>query len=156
MPPHITKRRTITNLKTKNNQNCQKIELYGSPTTKELKKKHSSRLVGGTEMGGQGKNDGQQGSSWRTRVGKAAAGRQGSSWWTWQQTLQPRVPAQGNKASKPLTENICGGCGSGRNSQSHRRILWRDPQGPRGYTNPPTWESAPEGPNLLVGNGGSD
>ena len=44
------KRRT-TNLKTKNNQNCQKIELYGSLTTKELKNKHSSRLVGGVEMG---------------------------------------------------------------------------------------------------------
>ena len=27
------------------------MELYGSPTTKELKKKHSSRLVGGAEMG---------------------------------------------------------------------------------------------------------
>ena len=39
------------NLKTKNNQNRQKIELYGSPTIKEIKKKHSSRLVGGTEMG---------------------------------------------------------------------------------------------------------
>ena len=38
MPPHTTKRRTTTHLKTKNNQNCQKIELYGSPTTKELKK----------------------------------------------------------------------------------------------------------------------
>ena len=34
------------NLKTKNNQNWQKIEPYGSPTTKELKKKHSSRPVG--------------------------------------------------------------------------------------------------------------
>ena len=32
-------------------QNCQKIELYGSPTTKEVKKKHSSRPVGGAEMG---------------------------------------------------------------------------------------------------------
>ena len=49
MPPHTTKRRTTTNLKTKNNQNCQKIELYGSPTTKELKKKYSSRQVGGAE-----------------------------------------------------------------------------------------------------------
>ena len=39
------KRRTTTNLKTENNQNCEKIELYGSPTTKELKKKYSSRLV---------------------------------------------------------------------------------------------------------------
>ena len=37
--------------KNKNNQNCQKIELYGSPTTKEIKKKHSSRPVGGVEMG---------------------------------------------------------------------------------------------------------
>ena len=46
MLPNTTKRRT-TNLKTKNNQNCQKIELYGSLTTKKLKKKHSSRLVGG-------------------------------------------------------------------------------------------------------------
>ena len=32
-----------TNLKTKNNKNCQKIELYVSLTTKELKKKHSSK-----------------------------------------------------------------------------------------------------------------
>ena len=40
LPPLTTKRRTTKNLKTKNNQNCQKIELYGSPTTKELKKKH--------------------------------------------------------------------------------------------------------------------
>ena len=45
-PPCTTKRRT-TNLKTKNNQNWQKIELYGNPTTKELKKNHSSRQVGG-------------------------------------------------------------------------------------------------------------
>ena len=44
MPSHTTKRRTTINLETKNNKNCQKIELYGSPTTKELKKKHSSRL----------------------------------------------------------------------------------------------------------------
>ena len=53
MPPHTTER-TTTNLKTKNNQNCQKIELYGSPTTKELKKKHSSRPGGGVETGSQG------------------------------------------------------------------------------------------------------
>ena len=37
-PPHTTKRGATTNLKTKYNQKCQKIELYGSPTTKELKK----------------------------------------------------------------------------------------------------------------------
>ena len=33
----------------KNNHNWQIIELYGSPTAKGLKKKHSSRLVGGVE-----------------------------------------------------------------------------------------------------------
>ena len=64
MLPYKTKRRTTT-LKTKNNQNCQKIELYGSPTTKELKKKHSFRLVGGVEMGNQ--------EEWT--CGKVAAGR---------------------------------------------------------------------------------
>ena len=37
------------NLKTSNTQNCQKIELCGSPTTKDLKKQHSSRPVGGVE-----------------------------------------------------------------------------------------------------------
>ena len=47
MLPRTTKTKTTTILKTKNNQNCQKIELYGSPTTKELKKKHSFRLVEG-------------------------------------------------------------------------------------------------------------
>ena len=37
-----------------------------------------------------------------------------------------------------------------RNSQPHRRVHGRDPQGPRMYTKPPTRESAPEGPKLLV------
>ena len=50
LPPRTTKRRKTRNLKTKNNQNCQKIKLYGSPTTNELKK-HSSGPVGGAEMG---------------------------------------------------------------------------------------------------------
>ena len=43
--------------KTKSNQNYQKIKLYGSLTTKELKKKHSFRLVGGakdTQLGWRG------------------------------------------------------------------------------------------------------
>ena len=64
MFPH-TNKRTTTNLKTKNNQNCQKIELYGSLTTKEIKKKHLSRLVGGVKPG-----------SWAERTcGKAAASK---------------------------------------------------------------------------------
>ena len=47
--PHTTKRRITTILKTKTNQDCQKNKLYWSPTTKKLKKKHSSRLVGRAE-----------------------------------------------------------------------------------------------------------
>ena len=77
MPPHTTKR-TTTNFKTKNNYNFQKIELYGSMTTKELKKKHSSRLVGGAEMGSWGREDKRQGTGWRTCVGKVVAGGAGS------------------------------------------------------------------------------
>ena len=60
-----------------------------------------------------------------------------------------------NKASKPACKNLWG-CSSGRNSQPHRRVQWRDPQGPRMYTNPPTQESAKEGPNFLVSSRGSD
>ena len=50
MLPYITKRRITTNLKTMNNQKCQKIKLHGTLTTKELKK-HLSRSVGGVETG---------------------------------------------------------------------------------------------------------
>ena len=66
MPPHTTQSRITTNLKTKNNQNCQKIELYGSLAAKELKKKHSFRLVRGAETGSQDGQDAQQGGDWRT------------------------------------------------------------------------------------------
>ena len=75
LPPCTTKKRTITNLKPKNNQNCKKIKLYGSPTTKEIKKKHSSRLVGGAGWGGEGQL-GQRGYS------KVVAGGQGSATFT--------------------------------------------------------------------------
>ena len=51
-------------IKKKNNQNCQKIELYGSSTTKELNKRHSFRLVGEAETGSWGGKDSQQGGSW--------------------------------------------------------------------------------------------
>ena len=62
-----TNKRTTTNLKTKNNQNCQKVKLPGNVTTKELKKKHSSRPIGGAEMGSQGRGYMQQGEGWRIR-----------------------------------------------------------------------------------------
>ena len=69
VPPCTTERRITTNLNTKKKQNCQQIKLYRSLTTKELKKKHSSRPVGGVEMGSWGGQDSQQGSWWKTGVG---------------------------------------------------------------------------------------
>ena len=76
MPPHSTKK-TTTNLKTKNNRNCQKVKLYGSPTAKELKKKHSFRQVGGAETGSRGREDPEQDRGWWTTTGKVAAGGPG-------------------------------------------------------------------------------
>ena len=45
------KRRITTNLKTINNQKCQKIKLHGTPTTKGLKKQSTrpTRPVGGKQ-----------------------------------------------------------------------------------------------------------
>ena len=141
-------RRTTANLKTKCNQNCQKIELYGSPTTKELKRKHLSRLVGGVETG-----------SWVERTqGKAVAGglvvkhlcadKPGGTPRE-RDRLKPRVPVQENKASNPLTIKICEGCDGGRNSQPHRRVCWRDQKGPTTHTNPPTWNQHRKSPICL-------
>ena len=74
---------------------------------------------------------------------------------TW--TTKPWVSAQATKDSKPqFEEKICGDCGGGRNSQTHRRVCWRDPQGPKMSTNPPTCKSAPKGHHMLVGSEGSD
>ena len=60
---------------------------------------------------------------------------------------------------KPQTTNwkpLGGWSSSRRNSQPRRTVHWREPQGPRMYTNPPTSESAPQSPTLLVGSGESD
>ena len=62
--------------KDQNNQNCQKIKLYGSPTTKELKKKHSPRLVGGAESSSQGVGRGPMASK-EKRLPKSVAGEPG-------------------------------------------------------------------------------
>ena len=78
--------------------------------------------------------------------------------WGTRQTTQPRVPVQGNKASKPLAVKIWGGGGCAAVGETlslteefvgvTHRVLE--------HTHPPTWESAPEGPNLLMGCGRSD
>ena len=72
------------------------------------------------------------------------------------QTEQPRVLVQGNKVSKSLAVKTSGDSSSRRNSQSHGTVCWRGPRGSRTYTDPPSWESAPEEPSFLVGSGGSD
>ena len=78
--PRTTKRRTPTNLKTNNNQNTQKIKLYGSPTTKKLKKKHSSRQVEGVT------------GIERTHSKMAARGPEQVSQWLAEQEI-PHLPA---------------------------------------------------------------
>ena len=74
-----------------------KSKPHRSLTTKEIKKKHSSRPVGGAETGSQDRRD-----SWRQLADSAAPHshidnreeRQGVKW-----TAQPRATALGNKAS---------------------------------------------------------
>ena len=72
LPPHTTKRRITTNLKTKNHQNCQKIKLHVSPTAKKLKKTfiQSGRRGRDRKLGQRGSN------KVVDQAGEAAAGRQ--------------------------------------------------------------------------------
>ena len=97
-----TKTRITTNLKTINNQKCQKIKLQGTLTTKELKK-HSSRPVGGEEM--------DSGERTHSKVANCV----GQVWLADQET----------KDAKPLTAKYCGGCEGRRNPQFHRRVHWK-------------------------------
>ena len=48
--------------------------LYESPVAREIKKKHSSRLVGGPEMGSQGRDDVARQQE-EVQVGKVVTGR---------------------------------------------------------------------------------
>ena len=101
VPLHIPKISTTTNLKTKNNQNCQKMELYGSPTTKELKKKHSSRPVGGAEMGSRGREDLQQGNGWQTGQSHI------SVWINWEEQLRSDRPQNpGSQCGEMKSQNF--------------------------------------------------
>ena len=80
--PSRTNQRRTTSLKTKYNLKCQKIELaipclYGSLTSKGLKKKHSSRPIGGAETGSWGGEDSRHGGRQRTGVGREMAGGRG-------------------------------------------------------------------------------
>ena len=53
------------NLRINNTQDCQKIELCGSLISKDLKKPHSSRRVGGAEMQSQYREVRRCGVVWR-------------------------------------------------------------------------------------------
>ena len=155
MPPLTPKKRT-TNLKTKNNQNWLKIKLYGSLTTKKLKKTHSSRLVGGADTGTRGEEGWRQGSGW--------------------QSEQPHICVQINQEEQLGSETDCATQVSTVGKYSLKTYDWKNLWGlrqreklpalqesslersTRSYNlkNPPNWKSAPEGPNLLVGSWRSD
>ena len=114
LPPCTTKRKTTINLKTKKPQNSQKIKLYVSPTTKELKKKHSSRLVGGAEMGSQGGEEVWRGGGWRTRQGRLVvphshADKPGE---TSGEQDRPQNPGFQHKKRKPQNFWLCAHSGS--------------------------------------------
>ena len=103
---HNNKKESQLNLKTNKTQNCQKIELYGSPTTKDLKKPHSSRCVGEVEIWKWVERRGDM--VWLREVVAVEWRSHIHVWWTksggipWEwvipapgQTTQPRVPELG-------------------------------------------------------------
>ena len=105
--PHTTQRRITTNLKSINNQKCQKIKLHGTLTTKELKKK-STRTTKPVRW--------QTGRTWwagplRKTEARLAVVRGGAGWrWNW---------------TSVLTMDYGRGCCIKRNSQSHRGVPWK-------------------------------
>ena len=139
-PPHTTKRRTTTNLKTKNNQNWTLWKSNNQGVKEETFIQTGTR--GGNRQPG--------------RSHTHEKNKPGGTTKELNRPYNSSVPAWGNKASKPLSLKTCEDWGGWRKSQPHRRVHWRDPQGPRTYTNPPTRESAPEGPKSLVSSRGSD
>ena len=152
-----TKKRITSNLTKENNQNCQKIKLYGRINEETFIQ---------TGRRGRAGQPGLKGHTARpqwTWVGEVVPGgldfphshvdKLGGTTGEWDKTW---VPVQVNKASKTLAVRTCGGFHGRRKSQPHKRAHWRVPPSPRMYTNPPTQKSAPEGPNLFVGSGRSD
>ena len=131
MLPHTPQRWIITtNLKTKNNQNFHIIKLHAISTTKELKK-HSSRTVGGEEMGSQVER----------MQGKAA-----------DLTEEVGLAEWETKDSKPLAVNYCRGCKGRRNSSFTGQSI-----GVLECTQThPSRNQHPKGHNPLVGSKGSD
>ena len=98
MPSLLTQLQQKLQLDYKTNitQICQKIELYGILTAKDLKKTHSSRQVGRAEA----QRGAEGGEAWRCRTGcptsKLGGIPQEGGIPAPDQTTQPRVPAPGS------------------------------------------------------------
>ena len=153
LPPHTTKRRATTNLNTKNNQNCQKIKLYGSLTTKELKKKHSFRLVGGAGWG-----PGGQGAGWWTRQSHTftlCPCKPRGTTEEWDRLYSPEFQWEEIKPQNLSCKNLWKLQQREELPASQESSLERLIRSSL-CTSPPTQESAPEGPNLLVSSRGSN
>ena len=152
MHPCTTKRRMTTNEKKNKQPELPENRTVWKSDNQKVKEEtfiQISRRYG---------EDTQQGGGWKTKWSHICVQITGKNNWGARHIEQPRVLVRENIASKPLVIKTCRGCGGRRNSQPHKRVHWRHPQGPRMYTNPPTHpprESAPEGPNLLVSSGGS-
>ena len=98
MLPHTSKRRTTTNLKTRNNQNCQKMKTVWKSDNQGV---IEETLIKTNRRGGDWQ-PGRSGSTARWQlvdqvVPHLHADKLGG---TTREKDRPRVPAQGNKASK--------------------------------------------------------
>ena len=107
------------------------------------------------EVGQPGRKDSGQGGGWRTGWSHSHAQI------NWEKQLGSKTDhttqdsSRGKESLKTSGWKTCGGSSGERNSsltgefveETHRVLE---------CTNPPTQESAPEGPNSLVGSGGSD
>ena len=131
--------------------------MYGSLTTKELKKKkHSSRQVGGAETGSWsertcGKVAARGHSSLTFACGQTGRNNGGARW-----TTHPGVPVKENRASKPLTEKKLWGLRPQEKLPASQESSLEGPTGSQNIYKPTTQESAPEEPNLLMGSRGGD
>ena len=101
--------------KNKNKQNWQIIELYGSRTTKEIKKKHSSRPVEGAEIGSQAK---------RTHgkvpaVGPSKAADCGAGWAKLQLASEAAAGGLGDRRRNPQFQ-----CGEIKPQTTDCKHLW--------------------------------
>ena len=121
------------------------------------------RRVGDGQPSGEDSRQGTGGWGWARRqladwaVPHLSADKPGGTTGEWDRPHNPGVQRGELKPQSLWLKTPLGDWGgSGRNCQPYRRVCWRDPQGPRTYTNPPTQESAPEGPNLIVDSMGSD